>query len=175
VFPDFIASGFELRFHESHDVGALLQKRRQRRQNQTERDERHVDRHHADRVRHIIAGECARIDTLANDDAGVSAQPPIQLAASDVERDDARGAALQQHVGKAAGRRAHIQRAPPGRIDVEHVERARELDAAPSDIRVIGRDQRDARVGRDRRTRLVDHLPIDRDLAGKNQRARPFP
>jgi hypothetical protein len=33
----------------------------------------------------------------------------VQLAVADVERDHARGAALQQHVGEAAGRRADVE------------------------------------------------------------------
>ena len=54
----------------------------------------------------------------------------------------------------------------------ERVERVRELDAAAADVRMIGRDQLDARVGGDRRAGLRDDLAVDRHLAGENQRAR---
>ena len=42
-----------------------------------------------------------RVDALAHDDARIVAQPPIELPVADVERDDARRAALEQHVGEA--------------------------------------------------------------------------
>ena len=44
-----------------------------------------------------------------HDDPRVVAQPPVELPVADVERDDAHGAALQQHVGEAAGRGADVQ------------------------------------------------------------------
>ena len=81
----------------------------------------------------------ARVDAFAHDDARVGAQPPIELAVADVERDDAGGAAPQQHVGEAAGRRADVERAASLRVDRERVERVRELDAAAADVRMIRR------------------------------------
>ena len=53
-----------------------------------------------------------RVDAFEDDDARVAAQPPVELAVADVERDDACGAALQQDVGEAAGRRADVERRP---------------------------------------------------------------
>ena len=83
-----------------------------------------------DAMRHVVGRQRARVDPFADEDARVGAQPPIELAVADVERDDAGRAALEQHVGEAAGRRADVERAAPVRVDAERVERVRELDAA---------------------------------------------
>ena len=42
---DLIAAGFELRLDERDDTGSCREERRQDRQDVTERNERHVDRH----------------------------------------------------------------------------------------------------------------------------------
>ena len=45
---------------------------------------------------------------------GSCAQLVDELVVADVDRDDVRGAAAQQHVGEAAGARAGVEAAPPG-------------------------------------------------------------
>ena len=82
------------------------------------------------------------------------------------------GAALEQHVGEAARRRADVEGAPPGDVDAEGVERARQLDAAAADVRVIRGGQLDAGVDGDRRAGFRDDLAVDRHLSGENQRPR---
>ena len=49
----------------------------------------------------------------------------------DVDRVDARGATLQQHVGEPAGRGPDVERDAAGRVDPEAIQPVRELDAAP--------------------------------------------
>ena len=56
-----------------------------------------------------------------------------ELAVADVERDHARGAALEQAVGEAAGRRAEVEAVLARRVDAERVERVRELLPAARD------------------------------------------
>ena len=82
------------------------------------------------------------VEVLDDDHARVVAQRPVDLPVADVERDDARGAALQQHVGEAAGRGADVERLAPVDGDAEGVERVRELEPAAADVRMIGREQR---------------------------------
>ena len=65
-----------------------------------------------------------------DDDARVLAQFPGELAATDIDRVHQRGAVRQQHVGKAAGRGADIERRRAGDLDREMVERESQLDAA---------------------------------------------
>ncbi len=59
----------------------------------------------------------------------------MQLAVADVERDHARGAALEQHVGEPAGRRADVEAVEPGDVETERVERIRELVPGTRDVR----------------------------------------
>ena len=65
-----------------------------------------------------------------------------ELSATHVESVDPARAALQQDVGETAGRRADVERDEPGRVDLEGVERGRELVTAAADVGV-GRDDGD--------------------------------
>ena len=57
------------------------------------------------------------VDALDHRDALVVAQPRVQLAVADVERDHPRGAALEQAVGEAAGRGADVEAVLAGGVD----------------------------------------------------------
>ena len=111
---------------------------------------------------------------FADDHARIVAELPIELPVADVERDDVARAALQQDVGEAAGGGADIERAAALDVDVERVERVRELDAAAADVGMVGRGQLDAASLADRRAGFRHDVAVDAHLAGENQRARPF-
>jgi len=53
------------------------------------------------------------------DDARVVAQPPVELAAADVDGVDAQGAARQQDLGESAGRGADVEADPARRVNVQ--------------------------------------------------------
>ena len=57
-----------------------------------------------------FASEIARVGALDHRHARVLPQLPVQLPVADVQGDDVARAALQQHVGEAAGRRADVER-----------------------------------------------------------------
>ena len=59
----------------------------------------------------------AGVHALDHRDPRVLAQPPVELAVGHVQRDHGLRAALEQAVGEAARRGAHVQAPPPGRID----------------------------------------------------------
>src|SRR5207248_8802295 len=103
------------------------------------------------------------VDPLQHGDPRVLAEAPGQLSIPDVDRDDARGASLQQEVREAPGRRADIKADPSCRIEGEGIERGRELVAASADI---GFDtvEVDADIG-------VDHLirPVRQRAAHSHQ------
>ena len=65
----------------------------------------------------VAERQVARVEALDDDDARVVAELPVQLAVADVERDDARGAALQQHVGEAAGGCADVEALASANLD----------------------------------------------------------
>ena len=77
--------------------------------------------------------ELAGVEPLDHVDPRVLAQPPVELAVGDVERDHPGGAALQQAVGEAAGRGADVEAVEPGDVDAERVERVVELEPAARD------------------------------------------
>ena len=105
-------------------------------------------------------------------DAGIAPQLPIELAVADVQRDDARRPAAKQDVGEAAGRGADVERETAGHLDPEDIQRVRELDAAAADVWMVRFDERDVRVGCDRRAGLGDDLAVDADEPGEDQRPR---
>jgi hypothetical protein len=82
----------------------------------------------------------------------------------DVERDHPCRAALEEYVGESAGRCANVERFAPSHDDPKCVKRMGQLQAAASDIRVIGRDQRELRPGFDSSARLRHHPSVNADL-----------
>ena len=80
-------------------------------------------------------GQRARIDALEHGHARVVPDLVVQLPVAHVERDHARRAALQQHVGEPAGGGADVERVEPGDVDPERVEGVRELVPGARDVR----------------------------------------
>jgi hypothetical protein len=60
-------------------------------------------------LRHEGAIEPARVAILERDDPWVGGEARVQLIVADVDGIDARRAALEQHLGEAAGRRADVE------------------------------------------------------------------
>ena len=88
-----------------------------------------------------------------------------ELPVADVDRDDPRGAALEQAVGEAAGRGAEVEAIEAGHVERDGVERVRELHPA-------ARDERRRRLDRQLRA-LVDlraRLRVAGDEPGKDER-----
>ena len=83
-------------------------------------------------------------------------------------------AALEKHVGESAGRGADVQREPIAHVDAKDVERMGELDPASAHVLMIGTINRHFRVHGNVRPRFGDGEPVDSDLAGQDQCARPL-
>ena len=82
----------------------------ERGQHGRQRDERQVGDHEVDRSADCLGGQVrARWCARCTIDPRVRAQRPGQLAVADVGGDDLGGAAVQQHLGEAAGRGARVQ------------------------------------------------------------------
>ena len=95
----------------------------------------------------------------------VLAQRPIKLGATHIDRNNCGGAALEQAIGKAAGRAAHIQTGKARRIDVKRIKRAFELKTAAANVRDAPLHvQRQARGHL--KTRRSQALAATRDQAG---------
>ena len=105
--------------------------------------------------------EVARVRPLEHGHARVVAKLRVQLAVADVDGDHARHAVLEQVVGEAAGGRADVDAVAPVELDLELLERVRELLAAPGD---------EARRPVDRELGVVGHLVAGLVVAGNEAR-----
>src|SRR5829696_3247430 len=102
----------ELQLDEDERLPAGRGKPEHGRKNGADADEGHVAR---DEVRcewELVHVACVR--PLEDGDPAVCADAWIELAVADVERDHARRAALEQHVGEPARRRADVEAAETG-------------------------------------------------------------
>ena len=140
-----------------------------------QRDERDIDHDQLGSVRERRREAASRAFLpLEHRHARIGAQPKLQLAVGDIERDDVRGSALEQAIGEPAGRGADVKRARARDRDAEGIERVGELDPAPRDVRRRGprprarrRRRRAARACGPARVRAQQHV------AGHHRRRRP--
>ena len=126
------ARRFELRLHEHDRLPPRRAQPQDGRKREPHRDEGDVTDGELRRERELAEG--ARVRPLEHRHARVVAETRMELAVADVERDHARGAAPEQDVGEAAGRRADVDAAQPRGIDAEEVEPVRELLPAARDV-----------------------------------------
>ena len=131
-FRDVGSAGLELRLHEDERLPAGSRESQHRRQGEAHGDERHVADDERRCERELL--QEAGVRALEHGHARVVPQSRVQLAVTDVERDHAGGAPLEQDIGEAAGRRSHVHAVEPARVDAECVERIRELVARPRDV-----------------------------------------
>ncbi len=158
ALADLAASCLELRLHEGDDVaggrrGAAATTGRMSRREMN--DTSMVTMSNGARA----GGRSARVSVRAfmrsiTIDARIAAKLPIELAVADVERDDARRAALQQHVGEPARRSADVEGRASLDGNAERVERMRKLDPAAADVRMIGPATRHVCIGEPRASPL---------------------
>src|SRR5579862_938823 len=127
------ASRLELRLHQHDRAPPGRCKPERGRQRDPDGDERDVAHDQLRCERQLV--ERARVRALEHDDALVGAQPFVQLAVADVDRNHAGSAALQEHVGETAGGGADVEAVEARRVQAEGVERVRELLAAARDVR----------------------------------------
>ena len=135
ALPDLVLPGLELRLdeHEASQPGSQQRAAPAAARAVTLMNETSHDEH---RGANGELGQLARVRPLQHGDARVVAELRVQLAVADVERDHARGAALEQAVGEAARRGADVERSRgPSSVEAERVERVRELLAAARDVR----------------------------------------
>src|ERR1700693_2896083 len=91
----------------------------------------------------------------------------MELGVTNVERNHARGDALQEHIGEPARRGSDIETVAPRNLDPERVESVRELLAAPRDV---WRRPLDDKV--DRILDLFPGLRVTGDETGNDVRLR---
>ena len=141
--------GLELRLDHHEGVEARRGAGQQRGQHLAQRDEGEVGHDEVGRVGQVLRAQRARVRALEHRDTVVRAQAPVQLAVGDVDRDDVRGAALQQAVGEASRGGAGVQAAAPGGVHAR-ARRARRRAFRRRGRRSAGARRRSARRRRPR-------------------------
>ena len=110
-----------------------------------------------------LAREVARVGLLERDDALIALQLLCELVLADIDGEDFLRAALEQNLGEAAGRRAHVEADLALGGDAEMVERMDEFQAAARDEGIGPRLQRQLHA-------RVQHVAgaFDLPVAGKD-------
>src|SRR5262245_23049627 len=163
--PRLATRRLELRLHEHDGLPARRRELERGRQRLPHGDERDVADEELRRERQLP--QRAHVQPLEHRYARVVPDARVQLPVPDVERDHPCCAALQEHVGEAAGRGPDVEAAAPVRVDSERVERMSELLPPSRDLQ---RRLRDRQLGR-----LFDLLPrllIAGDTPRQYQRLR---
>src|SRR5579883_1046286 len=165
-FPDF-----ELRLDQYNRLPAGPEQRNRGRQDQRDGDKADIAADEVDLLADVFEFQLAGVDAFVENDAGVGAERPHQLAGADVDGVNARGAGLQQSVGEAAGGGSDVERGLAGYIQRPVPKRAGEFEAAAADIRRPGEDF-DLRIIVDRVARLGGLLPIHQNFTGHDEGLR---
>src|SRR5947209_9574283 len=92
------------------------------RKHQLERNEADVHGGELRRLNEPRRIELANIGLFQRDDGRIPTQPTVQLSATDIDGVDLVRAVREQHLGKAAGRRADIETNIAARIETEVIE-----------------------------------------------------
>src|SRR5665647_770137 len=153
-----LPADLELRLDHEQEVPPWGDGRDERRQHNGQRDEREVRHHEVDRAADVLRAQPTDVDALPDGHAGIGGDDRSDLVVADVDGDDVSGAALEEHLGEAAGRGAgvetpgtrRLQRS--GRQRGDGVQRAGKLVRGTGDV--LGRLVRDDRE----RRRLRDGL-----------------
>jgi hypothetical protein len=169
AFADMLPAGLELRFDQGDQGGELVGEGQGCRQYSRKPDEAGVTGNHIDRLGNVGAGQMARVEPFADNDAAVLPQLPCELAMPDIDGINPLGAARQQHIGETAGRRSDVEGDATLGGDPEMVERVGELDAAAGNPGVIAPFEYERRLGAELLAGLFDQPPGAADEAGEDQ------
>ena len=159
----------ELRLDEQNEVGARSGERDERGENFGEADKRQVGGDKLGRFGDVRGDQKARV-LFDGDDARVLAKFPSELAGGDVDGVDAKGARLQQAIGKAAGRAPDVDTDQPGGIHAEVFQRSREFCAGTAGECGLTAGDFQRRVERDVGPGLGLRSAGDADAASEDER-----
>ncbi len=146
-----------------------------------QRDEAHVGDEGADGLRHEGAIEPARVATLERDDPGSAARRACSWSWPDVDGIDARRAAVEQHLGEAAGRGADVEGNDALHRKAEMVEGGDQLRGSARHVSSRRARQADGGIGGDAGSRpRLDHAgdldqPAANEVLGTGARSHKPP
>ncbi len=157
-----------MRLDERHELA--VQELHNGRQDELERDERHIDRNEVNRFVEVGRAEVARVHFLAIDHARVIAQRLVELPVADIDRIHLRRTVSQHDVGEASGRRTDVHAGLVAHVDFEPLESMGELHPASSYPGMLQGFDPEHVVLADGRAGFVDVLFIDEDPPRHDQR-----
>src|SRR4051812_39002650 len=117
------------------------------RKHQLERNEADVHGGELRRLNEPRRIELADVGFFQRYDSRIATQPRVQLSATDIDGVDLVRAVREQHLGKAAGRRADIKANIATRIEAEGVERGDKLQRATRNPRMLRARLEDGALG----------------------------
>ena len=128
-----LSSNLKLRLYQRNKISALAQYITDSGIEQRLRDKRHIHNNDINST-DITARKPACVAALHNTDPRVCTQLRSELISAGIHRVNTRGTALEQHLGKASGRRAYVGCDSATSVDFECIKRAEQLVCTSSDI-----------------------------------------
>jgi len=119
----------------------------------------------------MAGGQVPGVHSLQDHHPGILPQLPVELTLAHVQGEHLPGAALEQAVGKAAGRSAQIQADPAPDPDLKGVQCRLQLESAPGYVTGRHIPQPDRVLGRYQRARFFQALLVPEDPAAQDQRS----
>ena len=113
-----------------------------------------------------------RTGLFVDDHPIVRTQFPGELIGAAIDRIDLGRTIGQQHVGKATGRTAYVDRDLTGHVDGECIKRVGKLDAPARDPGMVATAHVDRSVRRDLLTGFLDLAIAEEDMACQDQGLR---
>ncbi len=135
LFSYLVLARFKLRLDKAYHLALRLQKRADRAQNETERNEAQIGNSNVHLLRDLFMRNIADIRPLHADDVRIGAEAPGKLTVADIDGIDLGRTALQQNVRESAGGSAAVDAHGVFHIDGKHTQRLFELPPAAADIR----------------------------------------
>ena len=157
-FTHLFPAGLELGLDEAGDLTPLPQQAVQRREDQLQGDEGHVDAGKIQRIGDLLRSQIPGVGALHAHHTGVAAELPVQLAVAHVHGIDLPGAVLQHTVRKAPGGGADVGTDLIGQGDGKGLHGLFQLQSAPAHIGQGVATNLDGGVTQHRRAGLIHPL-----------------
>src|SRR5438128_853208 len=112
-----------------------------------------------------------RVHLFADDDTSVGPQFPIELIGADIDCIHPHSTALQQAISESASRSTNVDADLASGVDAKVIEGCFELQPTAADVAEL-LSQLNRSIANNCLSRLLRLLPVDRDLAGEDERLR---
>jgi hypothetical protein len=172
---DVSPASLELRLDQRDHIPTRPYERGDGLPDEAQADEREVHRDKITRSADLRGSQVAGVDPLEAHHAGIGAEPPGELPASDIHRVHACCPGLEEAIGKPSRAGPQIHRRPIPWVDAECGERVGELETSAAGVGVRWAADRHPRPGMHTAARLVRDDPVHGHVPGHDRRLGLFP